>query len=194
MTKKIGSLEVICGPMFSGKSEELMKKLRRATIAKQSVVVFKHAFDNRYTEQQITSHDGNKFSAYSLAQADDILTHPCIEKSTVIGIDEVQFFSTDVVGVICTLLDDGKRIIVAGLDLDFRRVPFGPMPALLALASSITKLQAICISCGSDAHFTQRLINNKPAHYNDPIILVGAKETYQARCGLCHHIETAVRL
>lgn len=194
MTKKIGSLEVICGPMFSGKSEELMKKLRRATIAKQSVVVFKHAIDNRYMQEHITSHDGNRFNAYSLMNASDILIHPSLANSTVIGIDEVQFFSTDVVGVICTLLDDGKRVMVAGLDLDFRRVPFGPMPALLALASSVTKLQAICISCGSDAHFTQRLINNKPAHYHDPIVLVGAQETYQARCGLCHYVETSVRL
>lgn len=192
--KKIGSLEVICGPMFSGKSEELMRKLRRATIAKQTVVVFKHAFDNRHTLEHITSHDGNQCKAYALMHAADIASHPSLEKSTVVGIDEVQFFSTDIVSVICILIDNGKRVIVAGLDLDFRRVPFGPMPALLALASSITKLQAICISCGSDAHFTQRLINSKPAHYHDPIVLVGAQETYQARCGLCHYVETATRL
>lgn len=191
-----GMLEVVCGPMFSGKSEELMRRLRRAKIAKQNVITFKPSIDNRHSIEHIVSHNGNKI----YAQAIDIDTPTIIadvvraNAATVIGIDEVQFFTNEIISVICSMVDEGKRVIVGGLDRDFRGAPFGPLPVLLAIADNITKLNAICCVCGDEAHFTQRLVNGKPASHDDPIVLVGAQEAYQARCRSCFSIDKAPRL
>lgn len=185
---KRGSLEVICGPMFSGKSEELIRRLRRAKIAKQHVVVFKPHIDTRHTIDKVTSHNGNQIDAIPVEKAEDILDlidHPI----HIIGIDEIQFFPHTIIQVICQLIDAGKRVIVAGLDLDYRGLPFGPSPILLAIADHVTKLQAICSQCGSDAHHTQRLVNKQPASFYDPVIQVGAEEAYQARCRNCYVID-----
>ncbi len=184
-----GKLEVVCGPMFSGKSEELIRRLRRAKIAKQKVVVFKHAFDNRHNTEQVRSHNGSVIDAYAFEKVSEIRKHGMHDAITVIGIDEVQFYSDEIIPIICELIDAGKRVIVAGLDLDFRGVPFGPIPTLLAIADIVTKLTAICTVCGQEAHFTQRLVNNKPALFNDPVVMVGAQEVYQARCRSCYVID-----
>ncbi|MCK5633072.1 thymidine kinase [bacterium] len=186
---KQGTLEVVCGPMFSGKSEELIRRLRRAQIAKLNVLTCKHALDNRHTIECVVTHNGNKLKAEALSSVEDILRLGQEKNIDVVGIDEVQWFDNYIISIICKLIEAGKRVIVAGLDLDFRGVPFGSMPILLAVADHITKLQAICTICGKDAHFTQRLVNNKPANYDDPVILVGAQESYQARCRDCHAID-----
>lgn len=187
--KKIGILEVICGPMFSGKSEELMRRLRRAKIAKQKTIIFKPHIDQRYGLEYVVSHDGNKLEAQPLHSVHEINERVDVIGATVIAIDEAQFFTQDIVGVVCQLVNEGKRVIVAGLDLDFRGAPFGHMPLLLAVADKISKLQAICTQCGHDAHFTQRLVNGLPAKYDDPIIMIGAQEAYQARCRSCYSID-----
>jgi len=184
-----GILEIICGPMFSGKSEELIRRLRRAKIAKLDVVAFKPSIDDRHAIEYVVSHNGSKFHAHPLDTLEQMLDIAGAPEVDVIGIDEVQFFPKDIVPVILELVDAGKRVLIAGLDLDFRGVPFGSMPALLALADKITKLQAICTQCGTDAHFSQRLINDEPAKYDDPIVLVGAQEAYQARCRSCFVID-----
>lgn len=191
---KKGKLEVVCGPMFSGKSEELIRRLRRAIIAKQHVAVFKPAIDDRYGVEHIRSHNGATIDAFPIENPNLILKE--IEKHhySVIGLDEVQFFSQDILKVICALVDKGIRVICAGLDLDFRGVPFGSMPTLLAIADEITKLRSICTKCGQDAHFTQRLVNDKPAKFDDPIIMVGAQEKYDARCRNCFIIDKAPSL
>lgn len=189
-----GKLEVICGPMFSGKSEELIRRLRRAMIAKQPVIAFKHALDNQRTIERLASHSGFSLDAHATDSPATILAAGMAPDVAVIGIDEVQFFMHEIIPVICTLIDAGKRVIVSGLDLDFRGIPFGPIPTLLAIADTITKLQAICTECGDDAHFTQRLVNNKPARFDDPIIKVGAQEAYQARCRGCYRIDKAPQL
>lgn len=188
MTPRKGLLEVVCGSMFSGKSEELIRRLRRAEIAKQNVLTFKHSIDNRRSTQYVTSHAGNKVSAIEITNPKEIFNF-VNDKTDVIGIDEVQFFNNEIVNIILQLVHEGKRVIVAGLDLDFRGVPFGCMPALLAFADKVTKLKAVCMECGKDAQFTQRIINNDPAKYDDPIILVGAQECYQARCRNCYKID-----
>jgi thymidine kinase len=190
----IGSLEVICGPMFSGKSEELIRRLRRAKIAKQSVAVFKPAIDNRYATEQVMSHNGSSIEALPIDSSDVIYHYVAHHQINVVGIDEVQFFDKHILNIICKLIDEGKRVIAGGLDLDFRSIPFGPMPTLLAIADKITKLQAICCVCGKDAPLTQRLVNNEPARFSDPIILVGAQEAYQARCRSCYVIDVRQQL
>ena len=173
--------EIICGPMFSGKSEELIRRLRRAAIAKQKTITFKPAIDDRFSIS-MCFHDGNKHKAYPLSSVDIIESIVQTQEVTVIGFDEAQFFLPDIVPIICRLIDLNKRIIVAGLDLDFRGIPFGVMPLLMAIADNVTKLRAICTECGHDAHFTQRFVNGNPAKFDDPIILIGAQESYQARC------------
>lgn len=185
----VGILEVICGPMFSGKSEELMRRLRRAAIAKQKVITFKPAIDNRYSIEYVVSHDGTKHTAHPISSVDIIESIVQAQEATVIGFDEAQFFSSDIVPIICRLIDLNKRVIVAGLDLDFRGIPFGAMPLLMAIADHVTKLRAICTECGKDAHFTQRMVNNQPAKFDDPIILIGAQESYHARCRGCYSID-----
>ena len=187
--KNKGCLEVICGPMFSGKSEELIRRIRRAKIARQKVMTFKHRLDDRHCIEYVVSHDGNKVEAHPLDQIEKILELTLHQDVEVIGIDEAQFFSQDIIPIICTLVETGKRIIIAGLDLDFRAAPFGCMPILLAIADSVEKLQAICTECGDDATLTQRLVNGNPAKFDDPIILIGAQESYQARCRDCYTID-----
>lgn len=181
-----GWIEVICGSMFSGKSEELIRRVKRAEIARQRVQVFKPAIDTRYGKKEVVSHDGNKISAYIVEKASDIFKM-LLPDVQVIAIDEAQFFDEDIIEVCQTLADNGKRVIVAGLDQDFRGEPFGPMPKLLAVAEKVDKLQAICMVCGGPASRTQRLINGEPAYYDDPTILIGAEDVYEARCRE-HHI------
>ncbi len=182
-----GKLEVVCGSMFSGKSEELIRRLRRSQIAGKKTVVFKHSLDNRKTTEYVISHNGNRISAFAIDKPEMILKF-LPSDTQVIGIDEAQFFTPQLVDIVLQLIDKGMHIIAAGLDLTFRADPFGPMPTLMALADTVTKLNAVCTICGNDAHFTQRLVNGKPALYDDPIILVGAEEAYQARCRNCFSI------
>ncbi|UII55762.1 thymidine kinase [Cytobacillus spongiae] len=185
--KQHGWVEVICGSMFSGKSEELIRRVRRTQFAKQKIVVFKPQIDNRYSEEAVVSHNGTSLFAIPISRSHDIFQH--IESDVdVIAIDEVQFFDDEIVKVIQHLADSGHRVIAAGLDQDFRGEPFGQMPALMSIAELVTKLQAVCAVCGSPASRTQRLIDGKPASYDDPIILVGASESYEPRCRHHHQV------
>ncbi|MFB0634078.1 thymidine kinase [Bacillus rugosus] len=184
--KQSGWLELICGSMFSGKSEELIRRVKRATYAKQEVRVFKPVIDNRYSEDAVVSHNGTSMTSYAISSAADIWDH-ISESTDVIAVDEVQFFDQDIVEILSSLADKGYRVIAAGLDMDFRGEPFGVVPNIMAIAESVTKLQAVCSVCGSPASRTQRLIDGKPASYDDPVILVGASESYEARCR--HHHE-----
>lgn len=185
--KQAGWMELICGSMFSGKSEELIRRVRRTQFARQKTVVFKPALDNRYAEEAIVSHNGTSVWAVPVSKSTDIFLHidPDFQ---VIAIDEVQFFDDEIVAVAQTLANSGYRVILAGLDQDFRGEPFGPVPALMSLAESVTKLQAVCAVCGQAASRTQRLINEMPANYHDPIILVGASEAYEPRCRHHHQV------
>lgn len=187
MKHQHGSIEVVCGSMFSGKTEELIRRLRRATIAKQKVQVFKPALDVRFSAEKVTSHAGMAYAAMPLQAAADI--EAALEPdTTVVGIDEAQFFDAEIVPVVRRLADRGLRVIVAGLDQDFRGEPFGSMPILMALAETVEKLTAICMVCGEPATRTQRLVDGKPAHYNAPVVVVGAAELYEARCRLHHEV------
>jgi thymidine kinase len=183
-----GHLEIICGPMFSGKSEELIRRLKRTKIAKKSTVVFKPSIDVRRGVNYVTSHDGSKIPAFPIDNA-MMIPDLVADEIEVIGIDEAQFLSHELIDVVLELTEKGKYVIIAGLNLDFRAVPFGPMPTLMALADTVTKLSAICILCGDEAFFSQRLVNEKPAKYNDPLVKVGASESYQARCRDCYTID-----
>ncbi|RFU70842.1 thymidine kinase [Peribacillus saganii] len=185
--KQTGWIEVICGSMFSGKSEELIKRVRLAQFAKQNIAVFKPVLDNRYAEESVVSHNGNSVMAKPVALSTDIFAN-LEEGLDIIAIDEVQFFDEEIIEVAQHLADSGYRVILAGLDQDFRGEPFGPMPALLSLAESVTKLQAVCAVCGSPASRTQRLINGAPASFDDPVILVGASEAYEPRCRHHHQV------
>ena len=186
MKHHIGSVEVITGSMFCGKTDELIRRLRRASIARQKVKVFKPVIDNRYAYEKVTSHAGSEFAAIPIGSAQKILEY-LDQDTTVVAIDEAQFFEQDLIPIIQTLADRGLRVIVAGLDTDFRGEPFGPMPVLMAQAEKVDKLQAICMICGEPATRTQRLINGEPAHINDPVVVVGAAEMYEARCRE-HHV------
>lgn len=181
-----GWIEVICGPMFAGKSEELIRRVKTLSYAHQKIVAFKPAIDDRYDKTAIASHDGEKYQAYAIKEAKDILKFATADVQ-VIAVDEVQFFGNEIISICEHLADKGVRVIVAGLDTDFRGEPFGPMPELLARAEFVTKLSAACTVCGCAATRTQRLVDGNPANYDDPIILVGAKESYEARCRK-HHI------
>jgi len=186
MKHRHGSVEVITGSMFSGKTDELIRRLRRATIARQKVQVFKPILDNRYAVEKVASHDGNVFEAKPIESAGQILD--LIEAhTTVVGIDEAQFFDWRLIEVAEILARRGLRVIAAGLDMNFRGEPFGPIPTLMAQAEQVVKLQAICIVCGEPAYCTQRLVNGEPAHFNDPVVIVGAEELYEARCRQ-HHV------
>lgn len=182
-----GWIEIIVGPMYSGKSEELIRRLKRAQIAKQKVLVFKPALDDRYSVENVVSHSGIELKAILINEAKDIL-HYIEEDTQVVGIDEVQFLEEEIIEIAKALADKGLRVVIAGLDMDFRGEPFGPVPQLLAIAEFIDKLSAICMICGNPAHRTQRLIDGKPANYDDPTILVGATESYEARCRLHHEV------
>ncbi len=186
-TERRGHIELICGSMFSGKTEELIRRLRRAKIARQKVEVFKPHIDDRYHAARVTSHNGLDFEARPVESAADIAVLVAAD-TTVVAIDEVQFFDDSVVELCEMLADTGRRVICAGLDTDFRGVPFGPMPALLARAEHVAKIHAICVVCGQEASRTQRLIDGAPAAYDDPVVLVGADEVYEARCRQCHQV------
>jgi len=174
----MGWIEVVCGPMFSGKSEELIRRLRRAEIARQRVQIFKPSLDDRYSNSEIVSHSQLRIDSQAVESAADIMQR--IEARTeVIGIDEANFLGSGLVEVVTRLADLGKRVIVAGLDTDYLGRPFDPIPALLALAEQITKTLAICMRCGNPAKFTQRLIAS------DDLIVVGAGGMYEARCRRC---------
>jgi thymidine kinase len=182
-----GWIEVICGCMFSGKSEELIRRVKRAEIARQHVQVFQHGIDQRYGDRRVASHSGAFVEAIPVSTATEIL-ETLEDETEVVAVDEAQFFDEGIIGVVEELADRGHRVIVAGLDLDFRGEPFAAMPALMARAEFVTKLQAICMQCGAPATRTQRLIDGRPARYEDPIILVGASEVYEARCRNCHQV------
>ena len=170
-----GSIEVVCGPMFSGKTEELIRRVKRAQIAKQRVQIFKPAIDNRYDEVKVVSHSSQSIISEPVDKATEILTR--IKDTTrIVAIDEIQFFDLDIIKVVQKLADRGHRVICAGLDLDYKAVPFGPMPMLLALADSVQKIQAICTVCGSPATRSQRLSDCQST------VLIGESEAYEARC------------
>ncbi|MHA4769591.1 thymidine kinase [Staphylococcus capitis] len=181
-----GWIETITGSMFSGKSEELIRRLRRGIYAKQKVIVFKPAIDDRYHKEKVVSHDGNEIEAINISTSREVLNQD-LDNVDVIGIDEVQFFDGEIVNIVEQLAKNGHRVVVAGLDMDFRGEPFEPMPKLLAVSEQVTKLQAVCAVCGSPSSRTQRLINGEPAKIDDPIILVGANKSYEPRCR-AHHI------
>ncbi|APJ03619.1 thymidine kinase [Silvanigrella aquatica] len=176
-----GVLEVICGCMFSGKTEELIRVLKRAIIAKQKVLVFKHASDIRYSHEELYSHNGQKITSHLISNTKEIFSLD-LDEVDVIGIDEAQFFSDDILEHVELLMEKGIRVIAAGLDLDYRRKPFGCMPQLLAMANKVTKLSAICVQCNDEAHYSQRLI------HNNQIVLVGAADSYEPRCRKHHKI------
>ncbi|HNS50088.1 MAG TPA: thymidine kinase [Anaerolineae bacterium] len=182
-----GWIEVVCGSMFSGKTEEMIRRIRRARIAKQKVQVFKPAIDNRYHSVQVASHNGLQWEAEAIRVAHEILERLEAD-TTVVAVDEAQFFDLEISAVCAELAHRGLRVILAGLDVDFRGEPFGPMPLLMAEAEEVTKLQAICVVCGAPASRTQRLIDGEPAAYDDPIIFVGGSESYEARCRQCHRV------
>jgi thymidine kinase len=190
--KHPGQLEVICGSMFSGKTEELMRRLRRAEFARQNILTIKHLIDTRAHHQCIISHDGQERSAHPIDNTPEgikkilSLATPSID---VVGIDELQFFPKEIISILLALVAQGRRVIVAGLDLDFRGEPFGVMPAVMALADSVTKLNAICSSCGKQAHYSQRTVNGEPATYDAPLVMVGASEAYEPRCRSCFVID-----
>ena len=182
-----GSIEVVCGSMFSGKTDELIRRLVRATIAKQKVQVFKPAIDVRYAVEKVTSHAGSDYDAIPVEKAADI-RQKIDSDTTVVAIDEAQFFDQEVVQIAEELASRGIRVLVAGLDQDFRGEPFGPMPFLMSRAERVDKLHAICMVCGDEASRTQRLVNGKPARYDDPVVIVGASELYEARCRIHHEV------
>lgn len=186
MKHRVGQIEIICGSMFCGKTEELIRRTRRAIIARQHVMVFKPAIDDRYSLAHVTSHNGQHIEAISIEKSVTIL-EMISDDVTVIAIDEAQFFDAGLVDVVEILANRDIRVIIAGLDMDFRGEPFGIMPQLMSRAEEVTKLHAICVVCNEPATRTQRLINGQPARYDDPIILVGASESYEARCRK-HHI------
>jgi thymidine kinase len=180
-----GYLEVITGCMFAGKTEELIRRIKVLEFAKKKILVFKPAIDNRYSDTMVVSHAGSQVESIVVKKAVDILNY--IDKNVdVVAIDEIQFFDHDVIKVCEYLADQGLRVMAAGLDMDFRGEPFGVMPVLITQAEFVTKLTAVCTECGAPATRTQRLVNGAPANYNDPIILVGAQESYTARCRHCH--------
>ncbi len=181
ITQKTGWIEIICGGMFSGKSEELIRRVRRTQYARQKIQVFKPSLDNRYADEYVVSHSQMKLPSLLVTDTADIRSQ--LESDVqVIAIDEVQFFDEGVISLVSELADQGKRVILAGLDMDYRGKPFGPMPHLLAIADYVTKLQAICVKCGNPAGRTQRLSHDKEQ------IVVGADNIYEARCRNCHEV------
>jgi len=182
-----GWIEVVCGGMFAGKSEELLRRVRRAEIARQQVQAFKPSVDDRYGEDAIASHNGMRREAEVVRHSGEIPGR-IRAKTRVVAIDEAQFFDLELADVCNDLADRGLRVIVAGLDTDFRGEPFGAIPRLVAQAEYVDKLHAICQSCGIPACRTQRLIDGKPANYSDPVVLIGASDAYEARCRDCHEI------
>lgn len=187
ITNEPGWIEVITGPMFAGKSEELIRRLRRLDYAKKKYLVFKPQIDNRYSQTDVVSHIKNKVKAIPIKDVNEIL-HYDVSKVNAVAIDEVQFFSMDTVRVADLLANQGIRVICAGLDMDFRGEPFPVVANLMAKAEDITKLTAICVKCGAPATMTQRIVNGIPASYDEPVVVVGAAESYEPRCRHCHEV------
>ncbi len=174
----MGKIEVITGPMYAGKTEELIRRVRRTIYTKQKCVVFKHSFDTRYSSENVVTHDGQKIECITVKTANDLLKNlnNLAEAPEIIAIDEVQFFDGDIVNLVSDLANQRKRVIVAGLDMDYKGLPFGPMPQLLAITDDVAKLRAVCSICGNDALFSKRTVDC------DGTILVGAKDEYIAVC------------
>ncbi|MCR4562391.1 MAG: thymidine kinase [Bacilli bacterium] len=187
--KEPGWIEVIAGPMFAGKSEELIRRLRRLDYAHKKYLVFKPAIDNRYSDKEVESHLHNKIPCITINESKEILSY-LADNIDVIAIDEVQFLDYPIVNLLVKLAKKGIRVIVAGLDMDFRGEPFPIMASLLSKAEFVTKLTAICVRCGAPATMTQRIINGVPASYMDQVIQVGANESYEPRCRHCHEIDS----
>lgn len=183
-----GWIEVISGCMFAGKTEELIRRVRVLEYAKKNILVFKPMIDNRYSDVDVVSHAGTSVKSIAITKAKEIYDYVKPE-TEVVAIDEVQFFDEEIVSICNDLADAGKRVMVAGLDMDFRGVPFGIMPQLITFAEFVTKLTAVCTKCGAPATRTQRLVNGEPASYHDPIVMVGASESYEARCRHCHEVK-----
>jgi len=177
-TQKRGSIEVICGSMFSGKTEELLRRMKRAQIAKQQIEIFKPALDTRYSDYDVVSHDKNSIASTPVEHSSNILL--LASNIEVVGIDEAQFFDMGLIDVCQQLADQGVRVIVAGLDMDFKRNPFGPMPGLCAIADDVTKVHAICVECGRLANYSYRLVAN------DKQVMLGELEEYQPLCRICY--------
>ncbi len=182
-----GWLEVICGCMFAGKTEELIRRINRIKYAKKTVIVFKPVIDNRYDKTQVVSHSNHRVDSIPIKDSTEVLKH-LNQLPYAVAFDEAQFFDKGLIDVIDRLANSGVRVIVAGLDQDFRGEPFGIMPELMAKSEYITKLQGICMVCGAPATRTQRIINGRPADYDDPTILVSASEKYESRCRHCHQV------
>ena len=182
-THRRGSIEVICGSMFSGKTEELLRRLKRAKIAKQSVEIFKPVIDVRFSAEEVVSHDRNSILSSPVDHSSNILL--LSSESDVVGIDEAQFFDMGLVNVCQQLADQGVRVIVAGLDMDFKRVPFGPVPALCAIADDVSKVHAICVRCGSLANYSHRIVAGQKQ------VMIGEMEEYIPLCRACYNRETA---
>jgi len=186
---KMGSIEVVCGPMFAGKTEELIRRIRRLSYAKKKFLVFKPKIDNRYSSKdEIISHNLTRHQSHIIEKADEILGYN-LDGVDAIIIDEVQFFDESIINILQNLADRGIRIIVGGLDTDFKALPFGSMPKILAIADFVTKLTAICPICGEPATRTQRLVNGVPADFNDELILVGSTNVYEPRCRIHHEVK-----
>jgi thymidine kinase len=187
-----GWLEVVCGPMFSGKSEELIRRLRRAEIAGQRALIVKPQIDDRFDIGHVVSHAGATMRAVAVSDPADI--PGLVDGYDVVGVDEVQFFPLEIVLVLDGLVEKGMRVVASGLDQDFRGLPFGPMPELLCRAELVDKLQAVCHRCGGPATMTQRLVDGTPAAADGATIVVGALEQYEARCRSCHELAAPVSL
>lgn len=185
--KRGGWIEVICGPMFAGKSEELLRRINRLKYAKKTFLVFKPTIDDRYSKDEVVSHDKKSYKSHPISKSVDILKYVTHDLE-VVCIDEVSFFDEDIITVIETLANRGIRVICAGLDTDFRGEPFPITANLLARAEEVTKLTAICVKCGHEATRTQRLVDGKPASSDGPIVLIGAAESYEPRCRHCHEV------
>lgn len=185
--KQYGQVTVVCGSMFAGKSEELIRRARRALYAKKKVQVFKPMIDNRYHESMVVTHMGVAHEAQVVRSVDE-MRRQIDPEAHIILIEEAQFFDSSIADLATELADTGREVILAGLDQDFRREPFGPMAKLLTIADEVVKLRAICVNCGAPASHTYRTIDGKAAHRDDPVVLIGATETYEARCRACFEL------
>jgi thymidine kinase len=178
-----GQLELICGPMFSGKSEELMRRLRRVGYARKTAILVKPAIDDRYSVDEVVSHEGQRMAARVVRTPEAILQ--LAANADVVGVDEGQFLDDSLIDVCEQLVVGGIRVVIAGLDLDYRQRPFGPMPRLLAMADEVAKLKAVCHSCGEAAMYTQRLVGGEPAPFSGETVVIGGLDSYEARCRAC---------
>lgn len=182
-----GKITVVCGSMFAGKSEELIRRARRALYAKKRVQVFKPSIDVRYDQTMVVTHEGMRHEAAPVNSVTEIRANVA-EDAQVVLIEEAQFFDESIVDLAVDLADRGVEVILAGLDQDFRRRPFGPMPTLLSVADEVVKLRAICMKCGATASHTQRIVDGRPAHKDEPLVVIGATEAYEARCRRCYEL------